>query len=89
MSPLNVELVAADRKVWSGEAQQVNARSVDGEFGVLAGHEPLLAILDAGDVTIKGDDGHVTKATIDAGFLSVDHDVVTIVAQSVDVAAGA
>jgi len=82
---LHVELVAADRKVWSGEATMVRARSVEGELGILPGHTPLLGILVAGDVTIHGDDGEHT-ATIDSGFLSVEHDRVTIVADSVDAA---
>ena len=37
MSALNVELVAADRKVWSGEASMVRARSTEGEIGIQAG----------------------------------------------------
>ncbi len=85
MSSLKVELVAADRLVWEGEARQVNARSVDGELGVLPGHEPILTILAAGDVSIKAEDGSTRTATIDAGFLSVDRNTVTIVAEHVSV----
>lgn len=85
MSTLNVELVAADRKVWQGEARQVNARSVEGELGILPGHEPILTLLGAGDVTIKAEDGSSQTATIDAGFLSVDRNTVTIVAEHVSV----
>ena len=85
MSSLKVELVAADRKVWEGDARQVNARSVDGELGILPGHEPILTILSAGDVNIKAEDGSLRTASIDAGFLSVDRDRVTIVAEHVSV----
>ena len=42
MSTLQVELVAADRKVWEGEAAMVQARTIDGELGILPGHTPLL-----------------------------------------------
>ncbi len=84
MSSLHVELVAADRKVWSGEARMVRARSVEGELGILPGHTPLLGVLVAGDVTIHGAEGEDQTATIDSGFLSVEHDRVTIVADSVD-----
>ena len=65
MSSLQVELVAADRRVWSGEARTVRARSVDGELGILHG--------EGGDQT----------TTIDSGFISVEHDRVTIIAESV------
>lgn len=84
MSELHVELVAADRKVWEGDARQVSARTVDGEMGILPGHTPLLGILVSGDVRIESLAGQVHKATIDSGFLSVDHDRVTIVAEAVD-----
>ena len=88
MSSLNVELVAADRKVWSGEASMVRARSTEGEIGIMPGHTPLLGVLIEGDVIINGTEGDQT-ATIDGGFLSVDHDNVTIVAETVQVPAKA
>jgi F-type H+-transporting ATPase subunit epsilon len=84
VSQLHVELVAADRKVWEGEARQVNARTMEGELGILPGHTPLLGILVQGDVSIESASGQTHKATIDSGFLSVEHDRVTIVAEAVD-----
>ncbi len=84
MSSLKVEMVAADRKVWEGEAKFVRARSVAGELGILPGHTPLLGILVEGDVSIDGLDGSRRTVTVDGGFLSVDSDVVTIVAEHVD-----
>ena len=86
MSSLKVDLVAADRAVWSGDARMVRARSVDGELGILPGHTPLLGILVSGDVVIHGEGGDQT-ATIDSGFLSVEHDRVTIVADTVQTSA--
>lgn len=85
MSALNVELVAADRKVWSGEASMVRARTSEGEIGIMPGHTPLLGVLIEGDVIIHSSEGDQT-ATIDGGFLSVDHDNVTIVAETVTAA---
>lgn len=84
MSLLHVELVAADRKVWEGEAKQVSARSIEGDLGILPGHTPLLGILVTGDVRIESTSGTEHTATVDSGFLSVDHDRVTIVAEAVD-----
>ena len=84
MSQLHVELVAADRKVWEGEAKEVTARTVEGELGILPGHTPLLGILVTGDVRIRSTSGQTHTASIDSGFLSVDHDRVTIVAETVD-----
>ena len=84
MAQLQVELVAADRQVWSGEATMVRARTAEGEIGILAGHEPLLAILGSGEVTISAGSGGIT-AQVDGGFLSVDDDRVTLVAETVQV----
>jgi F-type H+-transporting ATPase subunit epsilon len=84
VSQLHVELVAADRKVWEGDAKQVSARTVDGELGILPGHTPLLGVLLSGEVRIESMAGQIHEATIDSGFLSVDHDRITIVAEAVD-----
>jgi F-type H+-transporting ATPase subunit epsilon len=83
MSTLAVELVAADRKVWEGEADMVQARTIEGELGILPGHTPLLGVLVEGDVRISSG-GSTSVATIDNGFLSVDRDKVIIVAEAVD-----
>ena len=83
MSQLKVELVAADRKVWEGEASQVSARSIEGELGIMPGHTPLLGVLVEGEIRIHGEGG-IRTAMVDGGFLSVDHDRVTILAEAVD-----
>nr|WP_206070389.1 F0F1 ATP synthase subunit epsilon [Knoellia sp. DB2414S] len=80
---MQVELVAADRKVWEGEADMVQARTIEGELGILPGHTPLLGVLVEGDVRISTG-GSTNVATIDNGFLSVDRDKVIIVAEAVD-----
>ena len=51
MSSLKVEMVAADRKVWEGEAKLVRARSVEGDLGILPGHTPLLGVLVEGEIS--------------------------------------
>ncbi len=79
---LRVELVAADKAVWSGDAKQVIAKTVEGEIGLLGGHEPMLAFLSTGEVRITLPEGEVIKANAEDGFLSVEHDVVTVVARN-------
>jgi F-type H+-transporting ATPase subunit epsilon len=78
---LRVELVAEDAAVWSGEAKMVIAKTVEGEIGLLPGHEPMLAILAGGEVRITLPSGEVVKASAENGFLSVEHNVVTVVAR--------
>ena len=86
MAQLDVDLVAADRKIWSGEATMVIAPAADGEIGILSGHAPVLAVLRAGEVRISPVSGAPLRGTIDSGFLSVDANRVTIVAASVTMA---
>ena len=77
---LNVSVVSAHSEIWSGEATLVIAKTSEGEIGILGGHEPLLALLASGEVRVTTAGGE--KITVDAedGFLSVDHDTVTVVA---------
>ena len=78
---LHVELVAADQAVWTGEAKMVIAKTVEGEIGLLPGHEPMLAILASGEVRITLAGGEIIKASAEDGFLSIEKDVVTVVAR--------
>ena len=80
MSTLQVTVVSATAEVWSGEAEMVVARTTEGEIGILAGHEPTLGVLAAGEVRITTPSGEKVTATAEDGFLSVDNNQVTIVA---------
>ena len=73
MATLQVHLVTPEREVWSGEADFVTARGVDGDLGVLPGHAPLLAALAVGPVFIDAG-GSRTAVAVDGGFLHVAHD---------------
>lgn len=83
---LNVELVAADRKVWSGEAAMVIARTTDGEIGVLPGHAPILGVLLSGAVQIRQEGGESVVAAVHGGFISVANDEVVILAEEAELA---
>lgn len=80
MAVLNVSVVSADQEVWSGEASLVVAKTIEGEIGIMPGHQPMLAMLGAGEVRVTATDGE--KITVDAedGFLSVDHNAIQVVA---------
>jgi len=85
-STLRVDLVSADQSVWTGEAKLVIAKTVEGEIGLMAGHEPLLAILSEGEVRITLPEGERILAKAEDGFLSVENNVVTIVARKASLA---
>jgi F-type H+-transporting ATPase subunit epsilon len=83
---LDVELVAADRKVWTGEAAMVVARTTDGDIGILPHHAPLLGILGDGAVQIRAEDGSAIVAAVHGGFLSVADNKVAILAEVAELA---
>jgi F-type H+-transporting ATPase subunit epsilon len=86
--PLQVELVSADRRVWSGEATMVIARTVEGDMGILPGHAPVLAMLASGELRINPTSGEPIAVSAEGGFLSVEHDRVTVVSDQAAVVAG-
>ena len=79
MAKLQVELVTAEGKILSQEADFVLAPGADGELGVLPNHIPLLTPLKTGEVTVRndGNDEHIFVA---GGFLEVLPDKVVILA---------
>lgn len=78
---LQVELVAADRVVWSGRASMVLARTTEGDVGILRDHSPVLSVLVPGVIEIKPEDGDRVVAAVDGGFLSVAANRVSILAE--------
>ena len=80
-STLHVELVAADRLVWSGEATMVIARTTEGDVGILPHHAPVLSVIIEGVVDVQTTDGETWIAAVDAGFLSVADNRVSILSE--------
>ncbi len=86
MATLQVELVAVERKIWSGEARMVIARTTEGELGILPGHAPLLGQLaEGGVVTIRTDSGEDVVVAAHGGFLSVTERGVSILAETAEI----
>ncbi|AKH84903.1 ATP synthase subunit epsilon [Streptomyces sp. CNQ-509] len=84
VAELHVELVAADRSVWSGEATRVIARTPSGDIGIMPGHQPLLTVLESGPVTIRttGASGEGTVlAAVHGGFISFADNKLSLLAE--------
>ncbi|MAU83300.1 F0F1 ATP synthase subunit epsilon [Gordonia sp. Z-3] len=85
----HVEVVAADDRLYSGEATFVIAQTTSGELGVMANHEPLLGQLVAGGfVVVVEEGGNRRTLAVQGGFLSVTGEAVTILAESAQWADG-
>jgi len=81
-----VELVAADRQVWSGTGTMVIAKTTEGDVGILPGHVPFLGVLVNGAVQVRRGDEDPVVAAVHGGFLSVANDVVSILAEVAELA---
>jgi len=78
---MQVELVAADRLVWSGEAKMVIARTTEGDVGILPNHAPMLSLMVHGIVDVQTSDGETWIAAVDSGFLSVANNRISILSE--------
>jgi F-type H+-transporting ATPase subunit epsilon len=78
---MQVELVAADRLVWSGEAKMVIARTTEGDVGILPNHAPMLSLMVDGIVDVTTADNETWIAAVDAGFLSVANNRISILSE--------
>lgn len=81
--PMHLEIVTAERVVLSDEVDQVNVSTRDGRIGVLPRHEPLLTILDIGEMDIIKQ-GERTPYALSGGFMEVQNNRVTILADTVE-----
>lgn len=87
MADMSVELVAVERRVWSGTANSVLARTTEGELGVLPGHAPLLGeLVEGGTVTVRTTGGETVTAAVFGGFLSVTGEKVSVLAEAAELA---
>jgi F-type H+-transporting ATPase subunit epsilon len=85
MADLNVEIVAVDRKIWSGEATFLFTRTTAGEIGILPRHIPLVAqLVDDAMVRVERDGDDDLRVAVDGGFMSVTEEGVTILAESAE-----
>src|SRR5436190_18910529 len=79
MATFHFELVSPDKISFSGEVDQVDVPGSEGDFGVLAGHAPLIALLRPGLMTVYAA-GEQTKLVVLGGFAEVGPDGLTVLA---------
>jgi F-type H+-transporting ATPase subunit epsilon len=79
MASFAFELVSPERLLISGQADEVTAAGVEGEFTVLAQHAPFLTVLKPGIVTVKSGGG-TQRLYVRGGFAEVNPDGLTILA---------
>ena len=83
MADLNVEIVAVERELWTGEATFVFTRTTAGEIGIMPHHIPLVAqLVDDAAVRVERDGEDDLRLAVDGGFLSVTEETVRILVEN-------
>ena len=78
MSTIYVDVVSAEKSIFSGEAKFVALPGESGELGILHGHTPLITRIRPGSVRIEKADGDEEFVFVAGGYLEVQPDRVTV-----------
>lgn len=81
MSTMHVTMMTPDEIVFSGEATMVVGKALDGEFGILPHHMPLVSALAPGAIRIDHD-GKSEEFILSGGFLEMENNSVYITTAS-------
>ncbi len=83
MAKLRLEIVTAERTVYSDDVDIVVAPGADGELGVLPRHASLLTLLQPGELRVRKDGEEIPMA-ISGGFMEVRPDKVIVLADTAE-----
>jgi F-type H+-transporting ATPase subunit epsilon len=84
MSSFLFELVTPERVLLREQVRSVRAPGIEGSFGVLANHAPLMTALAVGLVKVEYDNGDLEYIATSGGFMEVNRDKTTILADTAE-----
>ena len=80
--PMMLEIITAEREVYSDEVDMVVAPGIDGQLGILPRHAPLMTILKAGELTVRKEGEEDMYVAVSGGFMEVLGNRVSILADA-------
>ena len=80
---LQVDIVSVEREIFSGRAKMVVVSGEEGDVGILPGHAQLLTMLKPGEIRLVALDSSEEYFYISGGFLEVQPEIVTVLADTV------
>ncbi|MXY46126.1 MAG: F0F1 ATP synthase subunit epsilon [Chloroflexi bacterium] len=83
MATMRLEIVTAERRVYSEDVDMLVAPGIDGQLGILPNHAPLLTALQPGEIRVDKD-GEESYMAVSGGFLEVLSNRVTILADTAE-----
>ena len=79
---VHVDIVSAEKEIFSGLAEMVFAPAELGEVGISPRHAPLISRLKPGEVRVKGTDKEVFSFYVSGGMLEIQPHLITILADT-------
>ena len=83
MKLLDVEIVTAEKTIFSGQASLILVPGIEGELGILSSHAPIITELYPGEVLIRNEQEELSLV-LSGGFVEVFNDKVTILADAAE-----
>jgi F-type H+-transporting ATPase subunit epsilon len=75
---MKIDIVTPLGRIFQGEIKEATFPGIEGEFGVLDGHAPLVTTLNPGLITIKKNDGKEEIIAVNWGYVEVTPDHVNV-----------
>jgi F-type H+-transporting ATPase subunit epsilon len=83
MSTFNAQILTPNGSLFEGEVSGVKLPGTQGSFEVKSNHAPIVSTLEKGTVLVRKSDGDTTYA-ISGGFVEVNNNKLTLLAESVE-----
>ncbi len=80
--PMTLEIITAERQVYSDEVDMVIAPGFDGQLGILPMHAPLMTMLKPGELTVKKSGEEDMYVAVSGGFMEVLGNKVSVLADA-------
>lgn len=81
--PIQLQIITAEREVFSGQVDALNAPGVEGQLGILPDHAPLMTVLQPGELTVRTG-GEESYLALSGGYLEVLGNQVIILADAAE-----
>ena len=81
---IQVEIVSAEKEIFTAEAEMIFAPASQGEVGIAPGHTPLLTALSPGEVLVILPDGEKRGFYISGGMLEIQPELVTVLSDAAE-----
>ena len=82
MASIQCDIVSAEESIFSGSVEMIIAAGLLGDLGISAGHSPLLTGLKPGPVRVIGEDKEEQVFYVSGGFLEVQPNAITVLADT-------